>query len=73
MFPPRFTISSDGNVLEFIREVIPKDKKDNIPLAEYKYIKSKTKKGMTVTLNQNQIDTLTQKGYNTNDNNFHKL
>lgn len=62
MFPPRFTISSDGNVLEFIREM-PKDKKDNTPLAEYKYIQSKTKKGMTVTLNQNQIDVLTQKGY----------
>ena len=62
MFLPTFTVVSDGNVLEFIRE-IPKDKKDNVPLAEYKYVKSKTKKGMIVSLNEKQIDILTQKGY----------
>lgn len=52
--PKKIEISSDGNVLEFIR-VIEKSKVQKEPGYVYKYTKSETKKGQEVEFSESYI------------------
>lgn len=60
MIPKKITITTDGTLLEFLETQVKDSKgiKLQTPIHNYRYTKSKTKKGDVLPLTEKQIEDL---------------